>query len=422
MINVPRRLMKGLGAAAALSLALAGCGGSANEDGPVTLSVSVWNIEETPEFQALFDAFEKANPDVTIKPVNILADDYPDKVTTMLAGGDSTDVITMKNVIDYARYASRGQLLDITDMVKSSDTSKLAGLDAFDVDGSYYAMPYRQDFWLLYYNKTYFDEAGLPYPDGLTWDEYADLAKKLTGDKGGKKVYGTYHHTWRSVIQAIAAAQTGGDQLSGKYDFFTDQYEMATGLQKAKAALDFGTAKAQTADYRTMFETGATAMLPMGTWYISGILQAKEKGDTDVEWGLAPMPQRPGASKVTTFGSPTAFAANRKAEHPETAKKFVEFAASAAGAKAIAKVGVVPALQTPEITEAYFALDGMVTDELSKQAFLPDEVALEMPVSEHTSDIDRILNEEHELIMIGDKSIAKGIRSMGERVSNEVLE
>ena len=31
----------------------------------------------------------------------------------MLAAGDTTDVITMKNVIDYARYASRGQLKDI---------------------------------------------------------------------------------------------------------------------------------------------------------------------------------------------------------------------------------------------------------------------------------------------------------------------
>ena len=42
--------------------------------------------------------------------MDILADDYPEKVTTMLAGGDTTDVITMKNVTDYSRYSSRGQL------------------------------------------------------------------------------------------------------------------------------------------------------------------------------------------------------------------------------------------------------------------------------------------------------------------------
>jgi multiple sugar transport system substrate-binding protein len=427
--NTPARvrhpLVKTLSAAAALSLALTACGGSSEPassgDGNVTLSVTVWNMAKTPEFKALFDAFEAANPGIKIKPVDILADDYAEKVTTMLAGGDKTDVITMKNVTDYSRYSSRGQLQELTDLAKSGDTANLAGLDAFNVGEKYFALPYRQDFWLLYYNKTYFDKAGVKAPETLTWDEYAKLAQQLTKDEGGKKVYGTYHHTWRSVVQAISAAQTGGDQLSGEYSFFTDQYNVALGLQKAGATLDFGTAMAQKSDYKTLFETGATAMLPMGTWYISALLDAKKNGKTDVEWALAPMPQRPGGSGVTTFGSPTAFAVNKKAEHADAAKKFVQFAAGKAGAEAISKVGVVPALQSPEITSAYFALDGMPTDEVSKKAFEPDKVNLEMPVSENTSDIDTILREEHELIMVGDKSVADGIKSMNERVKSEVL-
>src|SRR5690606_7848769 len=135
-----RTLVKTLGAAASLALALTACGSGGGSDdsaaeggGSQTLTVTVWNLAKTPEFGALFEAFEKANPGVKVEPVDILADDYPDKVTTMLAGGDKTDVITMKNVTDYSRYSSRGQLLDITDMVKSIDTSKLAGLDAFNV-------------------------------------------------------------------------------------------------------------------------------------------------------------------------------------------------------------------------------------------------------------------------------------------------
>jgi len=410
-------------AAAALALAVAACGTDqeAAEDGTVTLSVTVWNQAKTPEFKALFDAFEAANPGIKIEPVDILADDYPEKVTTMLAGGDKTDVITMKNVIDYSRYSSRGQLLDLTDVVKSADTAKLAGLDAFNVNNAYFAMPYRQDFWLLYYNKGYTDKAGVNFGDGITWDEYAAYAQRLTSGDGDKKVYGTYHHTWRSVVQAVSAAQTGGDLLGGDYAFFTDQYAMALGLQKAGAALDFGTATAQQADYRTMFETGATAMLPMGTWYIAGILEAQAKGETQVEWGLAPMPQRPGGSGVTTFGSPTAFAVNKRSEHADLAKKFVQFAAGKAGAEAITKVGVVPALQTPEITEAYFTIKGMPADAMSKKAFTPDKVVLEMPVSEKASGIDTILNEEHQLIMVGEKSPAEGVKTMNDRVKSEVL-
>lgn len=423
-VTARRHLAKCLGVAAALTLTVAACGGggdSGEDGGPVTLSVTVWNMAKTPEFKALFDAFEKANPGVKVEPVDILADDYPDKVTTMLAGGDRTDVITMKNVTDYSRYSSRGQLLEVTDLARSGDAAKLAGMDAFDVGGKYFALPYRQDFWLLYYNKSYLEKAGIKLTEGLTWDQYATYAQRLTQGSGDKKVYGTYHHTWRSVVQAISAAQTGGDQLGGDYAFFTDQYTMAVGLQKAGAALDFGTATSQQADYRTMFETGATAMMPMGTWYISGILEAKEKGESQVDWALAPMPQRPGSSGTVTFGSPTAFAVNKRSEHADMAKKFVQFAASRAGAEAITKVGVVPALQDPAITEAYFSLKGMPADELSKKAFEPDKVVLEMPVSEKTSEVDTILKEEHELIMVGEKPVPDGIRSMNERVKSEVL-
>ena len=39
--------------------------------------------------------FEADNPTIKIKPVDILADDYAEKLTTMLAGGDQIDVLTM---------------------------------------------------------------------------------------------------------------------------------------------------------------------------------------------------------------------------------------------------------------------------------------------------------------------------------------
>ncbi|MEU8381226.1 sugar ABC transporter substrate-binding protein [Streptosporangium sp. NPDC048865] len=422
-IRTRRHVAKAAGTTV-IALALAACGGSGEpaEGGPTTLTVTVWNLAKTPEFTALFQAFEKANPGVKVKPVDILADDYPEKVTTMLAGGDRTDVITMKNVTDYSRYSSRGQLLDVTDLATSADASKLAGLEAFDIGNTYYALPYRQDFWLLYYNKTLLDKAGIKLTGAMTWDDYAKYAQRLTRDEGGKKVYGAYHHTWRSVIQAISAAQTGGDQLGGDYTFFTDQYTMALGLQKSGAVMDYGTASAQQADYRNMFGTGATAMMPMGTWYVSGILEAKKKGESKVDWALAPMPQRADSGEVVTFGSPTGFAVNKRSRSADLAKKFVQFAAGRAGAEAIAQVGVVPALRDPAITEAYFKLEGMPSDELSKKAFEPGKVVLEMPVSDKSSDVDTILNEEHQLIMVGEKPVADGTRSMSERVKNEVLD
>ncbi len=406
---------------AAVGLPLAACGSSdeSSETGPIELTVSVWSLASTPEFQALFDAFQKANPNITIKPVDIVAADYPTKVTTMLASGDTTDVITMNNVIDYARYAGRGQLKDLTSLATTGNGAKLNGLDAFQQNGKYFALPYRQDFWVLYYNKKLFDAAGKPYPSNLTWDQYLELAKSLTSGSGQNKVYGTYQHTWRSVVQAVSAAQTGGNLLGPDYGFFADQYQTALALQDAGATLDYGTAVTQKTGYASMFETQKTAMLPMGTWYIAKILSEKKKGTTAADWAIAPFPQRAGSPGVTTFGSPTAFAVNKNAKHAAAAQKFIEFATGPEGAKAIADIGVVPALLSEEIRQAYFGLPGMPTDEASKKAFTPDKIVLEMPVSDKTSKIDTILNEEHQLIMTKDKSIADGIKQIQTRVKNE---
>ncbi len=71
----------------------------------------------------------------------------------------------------------------------------------------------------------------------LTWAEYAALAKSKTSGDGAEKVYGSYQHVWRSVVQAIAASQTGGDQLSGDYAWMTDQYTMTLDLEKSGAIL-----------------------------------------------------------------------------------------------------------------------------------------------------------------------------------------
>ena len=418
-----RHVVKALAVAVGLALAAAGCSkgddSASTSGGRSTITIALWNFEKTPEFKALIDGFKADNPDVDVQYTDILADNYSDKLTTMLAGGDQTDVLTMKNVTDYARYATRGQLASLTDEAKKLDKAKYRGLDPFDLKGEYYALPYRSDFWVLFYNKTMLKDAGADLSN-LTWQEYDDLAKKLTKGDGATKVYGTYHHVWRSVVQAIASAQTGGDQLTGDYQWMKEQYTMALDVQKAGATIPWATANTQKVSYQTMFGTEKTAMLPMGTWYAASLLADLAAGKVKVDWGIAPMPQIARNGKVTTFGSPTAFAVNKKAKNAKAATKFVTWASGPKGAAAIAKIGVTPAYNDQSITDAYFSVKGMPSDDLSKKAFQPTDVRLEMPVSDKSSDVDAILREEHQLIMTGEKTIDAGIAEMAKRVKSEV--
>ena len=139
--------------------ALAACGGgatddsAASEDGDIKLTVTTWNYDTTPEFEKLFRAFEEANPGITVEPVDIASDDYDTKLTTMLSSGDTTDILTMKNLLSYSNYALRDQLVDLTDHIGSLDIAPAQSYDMYDVEGKTYAQPYRTDFWVLYYNK-----------------------------------------------------------------------------------------------------------------------------------------------------------------------------------------------------------------------------------------------------------------------------
>jgi len=424
-----KRTLIAVGTVAAAALALAGCAGTSTpastapaSQGATTLRISVWNYAQTPEFKALFDAFHAANPNITIEPVDILAANYEDKVTTMLAGGDTTDIITVKNLTDFGGYAQKKQFVSVNDVVKALPADKIPALSEYKSGGTYYATPYRQDFSVLFYNKQLFKDAGVADPSSLTWDQFADDAKKLTKGDGTGKVYGAYIHTWNSLVQGYASAQQDKSFDKADYSWMKNQYDLTLGMQKDGSILDYGTAKAQQAAYKTVFETGQAAMVPMGTWLISPLLADTAAGTTKVDWGIAPIPQIKSGSKVTTMGGPTGFGINKNSKNVDAAKKFLSFAAGPDGAKAVASIGIVPAYHSDEVTKEYFALKGMPQDATSKKAFTPDTIRPDGPTGSLAAQIQTVLDQEHQLIMTGSKSVDDGVAEMQSRVKSEVLD
>ena len=73
--------------------------------------------------------------------------------------------------------------------------------------------------------------------------------------------------------------------------------------------------------------------------------------------------------------------------------------------------------QKLEDARAMASAEGFPTDEGSKEALVPVYVGIEMPASEHSSEISTILNEEHSLIMAREITPEEGIEEMNERVA-----
>lgn len=390
-------------------------------EGNTVLRVASWDTATTPYLTATKEAFEAAHPGVTVEYVDVPSQDYNVKTTTMLQGGDDVDVVDVKELSDMQNWAAAGYIepLDAAIAEAGIDLAAYAGTDASytTADGTHYALPYRSDFWVLFYNKDIFDAAGVAYPtNDMTWDEYADLARKLTsGEEGVDKVWGTHYHTWLSAAVNWAVCGTDYTLADGTYDNLKYFYDLVLALEDEGVCQPYTEVKAAGLHYRGAFEQGNIAMLPMGYWFVSTLIGDIKAGEVAIKnFGFTAVPHAEGVAAGSSFGSPTGCAVNVNAKNKELAKEFVLWRCSEEGAKAIASTGTRPAYVSDEVAAVMSQGEGYPSDETSLAALKPAAIALEWPVTAKASDLKTMVNKEHELIMTRSLSVEDGIAEMNE--------
>ena len=140
------------------------------------LTVVTWDATTTPYLDAQKEAFEASHPGVKIEYVDVASQDYAVKTTTMLEGGDTSDVFMIKEIDNLINWQAQGFAAPLADYVAAGyDMSGFVGTEKnYAVDGVQYAIPFRSDFWVLFYNKDLFDAAGVELPtNDMTWAQYA---------------------------------------------------------------------------------------------------------------------------------------------------------------------------------------------------------------------------------------------------------
>lgn len=300
------------------------------------------------------------------------------------------------------------------------DTSLYGGtIEQITVDGKYYALPFRSDHWVVYYNKALFDAAGVDYPtNDMTFAQYDELARKLTSGTGSEKVYGDHFHTWRSAASLFSILDGKHTILDGTYDFMKDTYEWVLKEQEDGICQDYGMLKSTQTHYSGVFFNNQCAMLNMGSWFIPTQIEKIASGESlATEWGIVKYPHPEGVEAGTTLGTITSIAVNAASDKQDAAKDFCKFVAGEEGAEVIAKTGTFPAIKNDEVLDLLASMDGFPTDENSKEALRTAQVYLEMPMHEKAADIEVILNEAHDGIMTGAFTIDEGIEKMNTEVS-----
>lgn len=184
-----------------------GCSKSSGTTGKATIHLATWaGSQESKEMQKIIDKLNAKSSTYKIVQESNPAD-YDTRIKTQLSGSSGPDIfwVTAQNA---SQLASRGAMLDITDMLKKSSnaaakTSDYIGttLEPFTVNGKIYGLPWCEQPLVVYYNKDMFDKAGVAEPtDNWNWNTFMEDAEKLTIDKNGKH-YGEAGFDKSNVVQ-----------------------------------------------------------------------------------------------------------------------------------------------------------------------------------------------------------------------------
>lgn len=391
----------------------------------ITLKWAIWDQDTTPYWTALKESYEEAHDGVTIEMIDLGSTDYMTVLATQLSGDTGAfDVVTVKDVPGYATLVQKNVIESLDSYIADDkvDLSLYGGAtDQITVDGSLYELPFRNDFWVVFYNKDLFDAKGIAYPtNDMTFEEYDALARQVASDDFGSQVYGTHYHTWRSAVQLFGVLDGKNNILSGNYDFFKPYYEMVLGQEADGICRSYTDLKTTSLHYSAAFSSGDVAMMNMGSWYISTLMSSLNSGEYDASlcgnWGMVKYPHAEGVEAGSTLGTITGIAMTAGTENKDAAWDFISFVSGTEGAKVMAESGNFPAIMTDEAMNIIAGLDGFPEDAESKEALKVSNLYLEVPYHESVSEINTILDTYHAAIMSGEKTVDEGIAAMNEEI------
>ncbi len=354
------------GALAGVGTLMAGCNAGSSSNGTTTLTVMYQSNEFTKDY---ISEFQKLNPDIKITFI----ENDATRLNAMLASGNPPDFIR-GGAIGSANTAARGLALNLDPYLDKSTVLKKSDLlginDAWRWDGQktgsgpYYGITkdWSQDA-TLWYNKSLFDQAGVPYlsaTDPVTYDQLLDIAGKLTVKQDNKtQVYG-FGVEWAWNLWAPIATmilQQGGSLYNA------DMTETDMTKPEARKAIqwyvDFIQAGVgpssldplpDNADYST-FAAKRMAISQDGYWFGGNFVSAPDDLKNNVRMAPAPIM---GSKRVSPSYAGIGAWIPEKSKNKDAAWKLMEYFMAGKPAHDRAKSGWgLPALKSllPELPQ-----------------------------------------------------------------------
>jgi len=350
-----RKMLAGL-MALVMVISLAACGsGTENEKSETSektgsesgkpLSVAIWDSNQEPGLRQIMDDFTAetgVEVDIQITPWK----DYWTMLEAATTGGSMPDVFWMHSdqIATYAAYDDI--LLNLTDRIEKSEKIDLSNYpeDIVSIyqndNGEQLAVPKDIDTCAVWYNKTMFDEAGIPYPTAdWTWDDFRETARRLTKDDGSQHGVaikpGSYQESWYSTIYAYGGEVITEDKKKSGFDNpkTIEAMEVIESIVKDGSMPDYSVVSEN--DTSALMQAGTVAMTFQGSWMIPDMVT---NDYVIANCDIAPLPKGPEGTKAIYNG--LGWAASSQGDNTEAAWQLIEYLGSEAAQTKQAELGV----------------------------------------------------------------------------------
>lgn len=388
----------------------------------VRLRVLNWESGEGLELhKRAFAKFTEMNPGIEIENTSVPWNDYYTKLQTEAAGGAIADLVEIGEAYT-ARWAESGVIRNLNPYIEADSAFDKADfypnvLENFTWNGDVYVLP--KDFvtWGLYYNKTLFDEAGVPYPDDA-WDwapdgsgKYMEAAQQLVKKEGDRIVqYGTLAPGgWGYYVPRVR--DNGGRYLNEeKTECMLDRPEAIAAIQWIADLINkYQVAPtAEVANGGVNFPSGRIAMMPNGSFVVPFLKDAK------FDWAIAPLPKGPQGRNSAMFSAGFSIASAGK--HPDAAWKMASFM-TREGSEMLASLGFsIPARKSIATKPGLYLNDN--TKPRNVQAFMDATEYMGLPeITPTFIQQEEALNAELSLVMAGEKTAEEGMKAAVPKVN-----
>ena len=310
------------------------------QDEDITLGFVYGSFAPQEKWEAYFEGFLEAHPNVSINYIPVPLDswgDYTQKIVTTMLGGEQVDVIW--NAIEAVPLmAERGVLLELDAFIESDggiqeflDDAHPKLLEGLRWNDHQYLLPFAWNTTLIYYNKSVLEGAGLPEPPpDWTWDDFLAYAKAITQDSdgdGANDIWGFHSNSWLWHLGPWTVSN-GSFFLNEDFsEAWYDRPETVEALQFVRDMIwEHGVAPSGSFNFREAFVAGTLGMMidsPAGRQRL--IPAGMSADDYDVNF----FPTKSGEAVSGSQWGTDGYGITKDSPHPELAWEMVKHLVSA---------------------------------------------------------------------------------------------